>query len=250
MRYIFLVFFICSSVYAKLEKALVISQNAPVYKGKERGKAVLLLKQGKRIKVYTPAKNSYYQIKAKRGRRLFIAEKDISLDADLENDIEKIPRKSGSQFKYQSKFTYDFSFSTGNNKVLKSGTVDEIVDSTYSEFNLGLNYHYSSFLAWRNALFYRSQSEADNFYGLDTSGRAGFAFGSGAMGLSAFGGAGYRFVSEGDSAPFYEVGFVTRLLGMTFGLSYKEVLNKLVNDDDNIENDQIFGISLAAKGAF
>ena len=108
-------------------------------------------------------------------------------------------------------FTYDIGFSAGS-----------INNENYSELNLGLNYFIQPWLAWRNAFFYRS-IDPKSQYGLDTSLRLFGDIGSNKLGLTVFGGPGFRFITESKNAPFAEAGLVGHFGGLSleYSLSLK-----------------------------
>src|SRR4051812_49412132 len=103
-----------------------------------------------------------------------------------------------------SELTYDLGVSSGSTN-----------NHSYTEAGFGLNYHFMDYLAWRNALFGRFISGQDSVYGIDTSLRGQVAFGDRQMGLSAFLGPGYRFVTKGDNAPFAEGGVILNAGGIS-----------------------------------
>ena len=135
------------------------------------------------------------------------------------------------------RLTYDLGVSSG-----KSG------DVTYSEIDLGLNFFIQPFLAWRNAIFARFVSEADNIYGLDSSAR--FIFNtrlSERSGVTTFGGPGVRVPSEGDVVPFVEGGLIFKAGGLSLGGGAKAIFNKAIDED--AENDTQYFIILSGSGS-
>lgn len=89
----------------------------------------------------------------------------------------------------------------------------------YSEVNLGVNWAFTDYLVWRNAVFSRFPSSGDAVQGLDTSLRLQHAVTSddGTFGLGFFGGPGYRFSSATYSAAFAEAGVQVKLGGLRLG---------------------------------
>ncbi|MFW5843394.1 MAG: hypothetical protein ACOCW6_05670 [Spirochaetota bacterium] len=73
---------------------------------------------------------------------------------------------------------------------------------------------------------------SDNFLGLDTSMQAGSRFDLGPRAnLDYHGGAGYRFTSIGDHAPFAEAGAGYRAGGLQIGANAKYILYDVVGED-------------------
>lgn len=99
------------------------------------------------------------------------------------------------------------------------GAAGTYVGQSYTEINLGLNWKLADYLVWRNAVFARMVSGADNLYGLDTSLRLQHYASSddGRFGLGFFGGPGYRFSKTNASALFAEAGVQVKLGGINLG---------------------------------
>ncbi|MES2857121.1 MAG: hypothetical protein V4692_14730 [Bdellovibrionota bacterium] len=135
-----------------------------------------------------------------------------------------------------STLTYDIGLSTGR-----------VNDVSYTEANLGFNYKFLDYVAWRNALFGRFASGADSVYGIDTSLRGMISFGDRQMGLSAFLGPGFRFVTKGDNAPFAEGGVVLNAAGISIGAGAKSIFNSAVRN--GAQNDSQIFLILAGGGA-
>lgn len=133
------------------------------------------------------------------------------------------------------RITFDLGASTGS-----------IGDVTYTEAALGVNVYFYEWLAWRNAVFGRFQTGQETITGLDTSLRPILALGNGVLGLTAFGGPGYRFVSRGDHVPFLEGGLVFRLVGLSIGGGVKRLLTSAVRS--GAPNDTQYFLILAGGG--
>lgn len=108
----------------------------------------------------------------------------------------------------EPKLTYDL-----------GGAAGTYVGQSYTEINLGLNWKLADYLVWRNAVFARMVSGADNLYGLDTSLRLQHYASSddGQFGLGFFGGPGYRISKTNASAFFAEAGVQVKLGGINLG---------------------------------
>ncbi|PWU20504.1 MAG: hypothetical protein C5B49_04180 [Bdellovibrio sp.] len=96
--------------------------------------------------------------------------------------------------------------------------------SSYTEANLGLNWFLLDYLNWRNALFGRFVSGADNVFGLDSSLRLQtfLSTESGGLGVGFFAGPGYRFARSDYSAAFLEGGVQFKLGGLRIGGGVKQ----------------------------
>ncbi len=126
--------------------------------------------------------------------------------------------------------TYDLGLSVGN-----SGS------RNYSELDVGLNYFFKNWFAWRNAVFARFINP-ENIYGLDTSGRFFHYFPS----ATIFGGPGYRFASLGDNVPFLEGGAVLHLGGFSIGGGAKTFLTNVIRK--GAAADTLYFIILSGSG--
>ena len=119
-------------------------------------------------------------------------------------------------------------------------------DGGFYEINAALNTHLQSWLVWRNSAFFRGQTEADDFFGLDTSVQAGSRVRAGDRAwLDYQGGAGYRFTSIGKHAPFAEAGATYRAGGLRLGANAKYILYELIGEDR--ENEFVFSISISGS---
>ncbi|MES2963446.1 MAG: hypothetical protein V4760_06115 [Bdellovibrionota bacterium] len=133
------------------------------------------------------------------------------------------------------KITFDIGLSAGNSSGFN-----------YTEANLGINAYFLDYFAWRNSIFSRFVTGAENVYGLDTSLRGIFSVGNAAGGFTAFAGPGWRFVSKGDAAPFAEAGVVVKLAGISLGGGAKSVFNSAIRS--GAENDTQYFLILAGGG--
>jgi hypothetical protein len=136
----------------------------------------------------------------------------------------------------ESRVTYDLGLATGSYNSLN-----------YTEAQLGLNYYFSDYFAWRNAGFYRFQTGMDNTMGIDTSLRGLFSLGGQPLGFSAFAGPGFRFVNRGDNAPFIEAGAAIKVAGFAVGAGVKSIFNNSVNPKS--PNDTQIMILLSGAGS-
>lgn len=143
------------------------------------------------------------------------------------------PASSGDGFS----LTYDLGVSMGS-----SG------GRNYSEASLGLNAFIADWFVWRNAGFGRFADATETVYGLDSSARFMADVGDREMGLTAFVGPGYRFVTKGDSAPFAEAGLTVHAGGLSIGGGAKRVFNSAIRSD--AADDTQYFIILSGSGRF
>jgi hypothetical protein len=92
---------------------------------------------------------------------------------------------------------------------------------TFIEVAGGLEYFMMERLSWRNALFYRLNRLLSDIYGFDSSARGNGNLSLGALKLRGIIGAGFRFATSGQEAPFLEVGGFARLSAFELGFMLK-----------------------------
>lgn len=113
-----------------------------------------------------------------------------------------------------SDFHYDLSAGSGRYN-----------DVSYAEVTAGLNWQFSEWWTWRNAVFHRFGSDIDSITGLDTSVRLGNAFGTkgGDFGVDFYVGPGLRFASSNANAVFGEAGVGFKIVGLYLGVGMKSL---------------------------
>lgn len=149
-----------------------------------------------------------------------------------------------SSFAEGSKVSWDLGASIGSTN-----------GENYTEGNLGINWHMTDWVTWRNSIFGRfygndmtsTGAELKDSYGLDTSLRLNhtFKFDENSS-LRFFGGPGWRFASEAESPPFAEGGINIRLAGLNVGGGAKVIFNEVT--DSNVPNDTQYFITLSGSG--
>jgi hypothetical protein len=126
----------------------------------------------------------------------------------------------------QGRVTWDLGVASG--KYQSSTPPND--DVTFAEGDLGVNWFFLDYLAWRNAVFVRFPTGEKTVEGLDTGlrlqGRVDFGARSG---LNVFTGAGYRFETLGGNVPFGEAGLSIQVAGLTIGGGAKVFFEKLIN---------------------
>ncbi len=134
------------------------------------------------------------------------------------------------------RFSYDLGASAGTSQA-----------GSFVELNAAVNTDFNNWTRWRNAAFFREESEADDFYGLDSS----LSFSrlirlDRQMTVRPSAGAGYRFASRSNSnAPFGEAALTLDMGDFTLGLTGKYILHELVDDDR--EDEFIYGVAISGR---
>jgi hypothetical protein len=250
MKYFFTSLFIilfCSGVWAA-ESVQIINDDSAVYAEPDSNAQVLTrLKKGRSLQTDGRVQNGFTHLKTKSGRELWVKSSDITFgdaNTDLENGEAPPPRPRRHTASHDDRsehefprFTYDLGAS--------SGSVDGL---TYTEIDLGLNTFFIDWLAWRNAVFYRFQSGASSVYGLDTSVRGVLGVGGRSLGMTLFAGPGFRFINQGQNAPFVEGGIIAKVAGLALGVGAKTIFNSMASSGSP-DDHQIFLI-LSGGGSF
>ena len=210
-------------------------------------KVVGKLKRGKKLRANGPLKSGYYRLKSRSGRALFVQVVDVREMQFDQTDLFEVPNQGGERRQSSGKqasrrrgpyLSWDLGASSGS-----------VGDVAYTEVNLGLNWFFKDWLAWRNAGFYRfvSVEGVDNIYGLDTMARLYHQLDfSELAGITFFGGPGFRFINEGDNLPFAEGGLILKLAGLSLGGGIRTFFTRFVDKD--AENDTQFFIVLSGSG--
>lgn len=127
---------------------------------------------------------------------------------------------------------------------------------SYAEITGGLNWNFTDWWTWRNAIFHRFGSDMDSVTGLDTSLRLGNAFATegGDFGIDFYAGPGLRFANSNGNALFAELGVGFKLAGIYLGVGAKSLyytqtrLSSLGTDLP--KNDTQVYLVLAGGGSF
>jgi hypothetical protein len=103
-------------------------------------------------------------------------------------------------------------------------------DITFTEGDVGLNWFFIDYVAWRNAVFVRFPTGEKTVEGIDSGLRLQSRIDFGARsGLNLFTGAGFRFENLGGNVPFGEIGLSVQVSGLTIGGGAKVFFEKLIN---------------------
>lgn len=199
---------------------------------KPNGKTIGSFPASKKVTVSTEAQMGFRKIKTKSGKGLWISEKDLSFETDLEGDID-----TDQEAHPASRFSYDLGLSMGS-----------YGGSSYTEANLGVNYFVLNWLNFRNSLFYRFGSQSNSFYGLDSSLRGIFSSNKGMpFGMTVFAGPGYRIANKGSNAPFVEAGVILKVMGLNLGGGLKSVFYSVAQS--GAANDTQYFVILSGGGS-
>jgi hypothetical protein len=217
------------SATAKAYTIVVEAPTAAIY-DRPDGNAIARVTAGKKFRATRTKQSGYIKLSTKSGRQMWMRESDVVTDPDeVENDLvtgdaeEEEPAE-----KQYAKLTWDLGASMGS-----SGGVN------YTEANVGLNYFFLDWIAWRNAVFARFTTP-ENVYGLDTSLRAFANLGlTEKSSMTFFGGPGFRFITKGTNVPFLEGGVIAKLGSFNIGGGAKYFMLKSV-DSSQTDETQYF----------
>lgn len=124
-------------------------------------------------------------------------------------------------------------------------------DGAFFEFQAALNTQFMPWLTWRNSGFYRNESEADDFFGVDTSLLSGRTIQLGRQtSLRPQAGAGYRFTSQAHNAPFLEGGVTFDAGDFAINANVKYVFYDLVGGERGDEFIYSANASGRTRGRF
>lgn len=239
---------------------VITAMQAPLYTAPhENSRSSTVLARGRRVQAAGPAQGGFIPVLTRSGNQAWIKESDLALEkgsalpsttsaADVVEPATQPQRRSraasspranraskpardSSPFGLHA-LTFDFGLSGGS-----------VGGVSYAEANLGLNAYFAEWLAWRNAIFGRFPQTGQTTYGLDTSlrGILNVPF------LTAFAGPGYRFVTEGGSAPLVEGGVVLKLGILAIGGGVKVVMTSW--SKSGAQNDTQYFVILGGGGS-
>jgi hypothetical protein len=127
--------------------------------------------------------------------------------------------------------------------------------ASYSEIHLGLNWHLTDYLTWRNSAFTRQGGTQNSVYGLDTSMRfeQKFLVDNGVPTFSIWGGPGLRISEKKNTALFAEAGVQVKAGGLNIGFGAKTLsyIDPGVDGSGNSlsKSETIYSIVLSGGGA-
>jgi len=218
---------------------VVKNNNATVYDSPEaQAKVIGKIPKGRKV-ITSEEKDGFAKLATKSGRNMYVKMTDLDGGADVSSDLvdenENVRQRAERGDSSGLRLTWDLGASTGSYR-----------NESYTEINLGLNLFFTEWLAWRNAGFARF-IDPKNYYGLDSSARLIFSpsfmdF----LGVTVFGGPGYRFVTEGNSVAFAEGGLVLHVGGFSLGGGVKTLFHSFY--DRNVPDDTQYFIILSGSG--
>lgn len=261
-----LIFFAIATLSSRLwaDVIIVSSPEAIVFSSANASQTTnTRLKKGRRLQTTGRITNGFYELKTKSGQGLWISKSDVVAEnagSDLVTPEHSTPQKKSpaknvkSQSPKQSRNQASQSQSNQPQELRPRLTYNlgasfgSVGGESYQEANLTLNYFLNSWLIWRNGIFYRIVSKADDIYGLDSSIQGLWAAGldsDTSIGMHA--GPGVRLPNEGEAIPFVEAGLTLRLVGLRLGGGVKAFFNKVADND--AANDTQFFIVLSGSGS-
>jgi hypothetical protein len=205
-----LLLLLCSSIYAAEYR--VEADNTPVYAEPSTTSANLgLLHKGKRLHS-SREQGEFLRVKSRSGRDLWIQKSRVTAvstsDAyDVSTDVQSEVPVFEPTFK---RLRLDIGASGGS-----------MAGEGFAEIALGLEYFMMERLSWRNAVFYRLNRTQPDIMGLDSSVRGNGNLPLGALRLRGIIGAGFRFATRGQEAPFVELGGLSRFRDFELGFMLK-----------------------------
>lgn len=110
---------------------------------------------------------------------------------------------------------------------------------SYNEIHLGLNWSFTDWLTWRNAIFNRSGTNVKSVNGLDSALLASYKMQSesGSSGIHLFAGPGVRMATDKYSAATLEGGVTIRLAGLNIGVGAKQL--SYFDDRSDIQGSEL-----------
>lgn len=223
--------FFCGAAHANPQELRVEKDQATVY-SEPSGKAPVLghLPKGKRAHL-ADEEGDFFRVRSRSGKDLWVHKSDLTVvtDAapyDVTTDVQSEMPGREPNFK---RIRLDMGASGGRFQN------ESIVEGAF-----GVEYFMMERLSLRNALFLRRAQVSRDYMGLDISVRGNGNLPLGALGLRGIIGAGYRFTTTGEGAPFGEVGGFAALRGFDIGVMMKYVVNSVSNREDGVIYSIVF----------
>lgn len=233
-RALLITFFCCASSYATAYRT---TQPTPVYASPSSQSAALgNLPKHKQVHS-VDEEGAFIKIRSRSGRTLWVQKSHLgpvpeSDLYDVEADAQSELPVSEAAFR---RLRLDFGAAGGT-----------FSNQSFIEVATGLEYFMMERLSWRNALFYRFNRILSDIYGFDTSARGNGNLPLGALKLRGIIGAGFRFATAGQQAPFAEIGGFAVLKGFELGL----MLKYLVPVNSSNPNVAIYSVVFSGSAGF
>jgi hypothetical protein len=212
--------------------------------------SVMKAKRGQTFTTDGTQQDGFLKLQTRSGRSLWVASSDVEggqgesgaeAEAEVANDLGITKEAGANPRKQQPEFrrwTFDI-----------QGASNLSNQRMAYEAHLGVNYHFTSWLIWRNSPFYRYETGLASQFGLDTSikGQQSFSLAP-EFSPSASVGAGYRLINTGAHAPFVEGGVSARVQGLSVGANVKAVFNSVARPGASTE--LIYGVQFSGSASF
>lgn len=212
VEYFFLLL-LCSSINAAEYR--VKADNTPVYSEPSTSSSNLgLLHKDKRLHS-SREEGEFLRVKSRSGRDLWIQKSQVAAVAtsdayDVTTDVQSEVPAFEPSFK---RLRLDFGAAGGS-----------MAGEGFAELAMGLEYFMMERLSWRNAAFYRLNKSRPDIMGLDSSVRGNGNLPLGGLRLRGIIGAGFRFATRGQEAPFIELGGLSRFRDFEVGFMLKYLM--------------------------
>lgn len=215
MQIFVLPFLLLCSALAHATELQIQNDETPVYSEPSKKSAPLgYLPKGKRVHS-SDEEDAFIRIRSRTDRQLWIEKTHAAA----------LPPSDGYDVVADAQSEVAIVFPTFKRLRLDMGAAGGSVSGQgFVEGALGLEYFMMERLSWRNAVFYRVNRVNSDIYGIDSSARGNGNLSLGTLKLRGIIGAGFRFATRGQEAPFAEVGGFARLTEFELGFMLKYLL--------------------------
>jgi len=154
----------------------------------------------------------FFRVRSRSGRDLWVEKAKVSLVTDADAyDVNTDVQSEVSVFEpVFRRLRLDFGAAGGS-----------VAGAGFAEMAVGLEYFMMERLSWRNAVFYRLNKGSADIMGFDSSVRGNGNLPLGGLRLRGIIGAGFRFATRGQEAPFVELGGLSRFRDFEIGFMLK-----------------------------
>ena len=250
-----LLFFLFFGGAARASQILTVTAHgASVYDTpSDSGKTVFRARNGQRFKSDGDIQKGFFPIKTKLGKTVWIHRDDVLATGGVNSQPAKtslpspVKAPKHEEVKIEEPTQEDEKFKRWGVDLGASTSINN--SGVAYELYVGVNYFIKRWLIFRNAPFYRGQSNAPSIFGLDTSlqGRHAVSVGPGIL-IHGLLGAGYRIANQGSSAPFGEIGGGLQKDRFGFSVSIKRIFHAFVKA--GAADETLFSINIAGGMSF